>query len=79
MRLIMRHLQEEAQPPSARDVQPIPAALDELVLACLAKKPDDRPSSARDIIDRLAAVDTEPWSEQAALEWWREHVPGALA
>ena len=59
-------------------MQEIPPELDRLVLDCLAKSPDDRPQTARDILDRLEAIELEPWSERAALDWWRKHLPDAL-
>ncbi len=37
----------------------IPRPLSELILRLLAKKPDDRPATARDVIDQLAAIETD--------------------
>jgi len=39
MGLLVQHAQTPPVPPSARTERPIPAALDDLVLACLAKDP----------------------------------------
>jgi serine/threonine protein kinase len=46
IQMIARHLHDAPVPPSQRSELPVPAALDQLVLTCLAKKPQDRPPSA---------------------------------
>jgi eukaryotic-like serine/threonine-protein kinase len=51
------HLQQEPVPPSERTENPIPPALERLILACLAKQPEDRPASAADLAAGLARVD----------------------
>lgn len=49
-------------PPPLRDVNPsVPQALEELVLRCLAKSPNDRPQSCADLLKQFnAAVDQKP-------------------
>ena len=54
--IIARHLNEQPQPPSAAATRPIPAELDEIVLACLKKRPDERPQSAASLSDMLSRV-----------------------
>jgi serine/threonine-protein kinase len=56
LQTILKHLQQPPEPPSRRTDRPIPAELDTLVLACLAKRPDERPRSAAEVAERLAAV-----------------------
>jgi tRNA A-37 threonylcarbamoyl transferase component Bud32 len=56
LQTILKHLQQSPEPPSRRTDRPIPAELETLVLACLAKRPDDRPGSAGELAERLAAV-----------------------
>ena len=61
--------------PSAREV-PIPPALDQLVMSCLAKDPARRPQSARELSRRLAEIPVAtPWSEERAESWWTRHEP----
>ena len=51
------HIQQEAVPPSQRTKNPIPPALERLILACLAKQPEDRPPSAADLAAGLAQIE----------------------
>jgi len=48
--MLMQHAQKPPTPPSARTDAPIPRALEELVLSCLAKDPADRAQSARETV-----------------------------
>jgi len=59
LQTILKHLQQEPEPPSRVTDRPIPPALDELVLACLAKRPEDRPPSAAVVSQRLVPVARE--------------------
>ena len=67
---IARHLNDTPVAPSTRARQPVPPALDQLVLALLAKRPDDRPGSAALVARSLGEVDVAPWTEEQATEWW---------
>jgi len=74
MGLLVQHAQTPAAPPSARTDQPIPPALDHLVLSCLAKDPAQRPQSARELSRRLAEVEgAGAWTQDRAREWWTSH------
>ncbi len=74
MGLLLKHAQTPPTPPSARTELPIPAALDDLVLSCLAKDPANRPQSARELSLRLAEVEgANPWTQDRAREWWTTH------
>jgi serine/threonine-protein kinase len=56
--------------------RPIPAALDQLVLACLAKDPAKRPQSARELSSRLGELECAgAWTQDRAREWWTTHQP----
>lgn len=52
--LVAAHLSETPLPPSA--VVPLPAGLEALILQCMEKDPAVRPSSAREVKDRLVAI-----------------------
>jgi serine/threonine-protein kinase len=56
LQTIVMHLQREPVPPSRRTENPVPPALERLVLACLAKRPADRPQSAAELAAGLAMV-----------------------
>ncbi len=71
---LVRHVNDPPIPPSARINRPIPPALEQLVLALLAKRPEDRPESAAALARSLAAIEVEPWGETEAAEWWRQNV-----
>jgi eukaryotic-like serine/threonine-protein kinase len=70
MQVLSKHLQTAPVPPSERGAIDVAPALDELVMACLAKKPEDRPQSATELTRRLSAIDLPPWTESQAKEWW---------
>jgi serine/threonine-protein kinase len=74
--LLLHHSRTPPTPPSARTELPIPSALDDLVLACLAKDPAKRPQSARELSLRLAELEgAGSWTQDRAREWWRTHQP----
>ncbi len=74
--MVMHHAQTPPVAPSQRSEMPVPAALDALVLACLAKNPADRPQSARELQRRLEAITLGgTWSNEQAREWWSQHEP----
>jgi eukaryotic-like serine/threonine-protein kinase len=68
-----KQLLEVPEPPSIRGGRPLPDALERLVLDCLEKKPDLRPRSAREFLERLSRARAEPWSARRAEAWWSEH------
>jgi hypothetical protein len=74
MGLLMQHARAEPMPPSERSGRPIPTALDDIVMACLAKQPADRPQSAKELSRRLAAVHgAYGWTQEHAQAWWATH------
>ena len=76
MGLLLQHAQTPPKRPSARTDLPIPQALDDLVLSCLAKDPAGRPQSARELSLRLAEVEgANAWTQERAREWWAAQGP----
>jgi eukaryotic-like serine/threonine-protein kinase len=73
--LMAKRLRDDPVPPSQRTSLPIPSALDQLVIACLDRKPENRPASAAELSRSLAAIDVAPWDEAQAVEWWQTHRP----
>jgi len=78
MKVIMAHASEEPARLSQRTQQPIPAALEEAVHACLAKNPAQRPQNATELARRLAGIDCGTrWDQERAAQWWQSHAPPA--
>jgi serine/threonine-protein kinase len=76
MGLLLQHAQTPPTPPSTRTERPIPPALDDLVLSCLAKDPANRPQSARELSHRLAELEgANAWTQDRAQQWWTIHQP----
>jgi len=76
MEVLTKHAKDAPAPPSRASELPLPPEMDELVLACLAKDPAGRPSSADDLSRRLAVVPLAgDWSEETARQWWDTHHP----
>jgi serine/threonine-protein kinase len=75
MQLLLAHVQTPPPAPSSRTENPIPSDLEGLVLSCLAKDPEQRPRSPRDLLLRLdGLVLPQPWNEARAREWWKMHL-----
>jgi eukaryotic-like serine/threonine-protein kinase len=75
LQLIAKHMQEEPVPPSRRTELDVSPQLEQVVLGCLAKRPEDRPQTATELDRMLAEIEIEPWSEEEATHWWRMHQP----
>ena len=76
MATALAHVNEPAVAPSLRSEFAIPPALEQVILACLAKDPAARPASAGVLSSQLAAaVPHDSWSSEAAERWWGLHRP----
>jgi eukaryotic-like serine/threonine-protein kinase len=78
--MVLAHVQKTPVPPSGRTELSIPASLDRAVMACLAKKPEDRPANAEAFARMLEdCKEASPWTQEDAERWWRTNLPeGAL-
>jgi serine/threonine-protein kinase len=80
MEVVLNHVKTPPIPPSQRVGRAVPEALEELVLACLAKEPRERPPSAEWLAERLAQCRVESsWTPARARAWWEENLPGGPA
>ena len=67
------HLHTPPVPPSDFTKDPIPPDLEAIVLRCLSKKPEDRPSGAQELYESLVeCARTSPWKLAEAKSFWRD-------
>jgi serine/threonine-protein kinase len=80
METMVQHSQAVPVPPSARTELEVPPALDQIILSCLAKNPDERPASADALAEALSSIAPRaPWTTPRAHEWWDRHHPAGAA
>jgi len=65
------HLHSVPDPPSKRLGAPVSGDLETVLLACLSKRPEERPASANELRDHLSAcVAAGRWTNDRAAQWW---------
>ena len=75
--ILNAHLREAPLPPSARLGSPVPADLERVILRCLAKDPNDRYPTMRDLEAALAACsDAGGWTKADSQRAWRANGNG---
>jgi serine/threonine protein kinase len=68
-----KHLLETPMAPSQRLGKPLPTDVEALMLACLAKRREDRPATAEAMrASLLACADATPYDVDVGRAWWRE-------
>jgi serine/threonine-protein kinase len=73
MEVMIAHTRDPVMPPS-RIHTGVPADLEDVLLRCLAKQPDDRYPDTPSLARALAAcADTAGWSPEHAAAWWQAH------
>jgi serine/threonine-protein kinase len=76
MALLLKHVSQPPKPLSELGLS-VPGELNDLVMSCLEKSPDDRPGSACELRERLAHITfDDPWNNDRAQAWWNSNVPG---
>jgi serine/threonine-protein kinase len=76
LEIVSKHVHLEPDPPSRHSPGDMPQDLEDLILRCLEKTPERRPTSARELARLLGSVRLEDsWSDASAEAWWREHIP----
>jgi hypothetical protein len=79
--ILGQHLHSAPVPPSERAGRAVPDRLARLVLTCLAKAPEERPTSA-DALRAALLADRQlatTWTDEDAERWWREHASAAAS
>jgi hypothetical protein len=67
----MKQLHTAPVPPSSRTTRPIPSSIEALVLSCLEKDPNARPSSVAQLLTSLSRIEDVPtWTADDANQWW---------
>jgi eukaryotic-like serine/threonine-protein kinase len=76
MQSLIDHVHTKPVPPSQRTALSVPREVDEIVLACLEKDPDNRPQDAGAVGQRIAAQDlARGWTSNRAQAWWQTNLP----
>jgi serine/threonine-protein kinase len=64
------HLHDPVEPPSVVRGEAIPSDLEQLIMACLAKTPNERPASALAMRNRLSACKVQQWTRDDISSFW---------
>jgi hypothetical protein len=72
MEVLLAHVKQP--PPLPSSLAPVPADLEEVILRCLAKDPQQRPVDAEAFAAELSACrDARTWTVTDARAWWAKH------
>lgn len=73
--LMIDHVKTVPTRPSEICEVPIPSELNDVVMKCLEKDPDDRFQWIAELEDALSAVpEPTPWTRMRAAKWWELHM-----
>ena len=79
MEVIAQHATMIPRPPSQVSEFPVPCELDDAVMRCLEKNPDNRFRDAGELEEAIAAIRFDDvWSHRKAREWWMLHAPDEI-
>lgn len=84
MMLLLAHIEEPPPPLDVHAPVSVPAGLKQCLLDCLAKSPQARPQTARELLARLQAAEAElpddqRWTDERAQSWWQTYQPPSRA
>lgn len=66
-----QHLSAAPEPPSSVAACEVHRELEHIIMQCLEKKRDARPTSAAELASRLAVIPVDRWTQEAAGKWWQ--------
>ena len=72
--IVAHHISTDPVPPSRKTELAIPEGLEQVILACLAKEPEERPAGAERLLQLLDQCDLDSkWDQPQARQWWTNH------
>ena len=72
MKVLVAHASQDPEPPRLRRPD-LPAELEEIILRCMEKRPEDRFQTVVELGAELRRVPTTgEWSSEIAAQWWHE-------
>jgi eukaryotic-like serine/threonine-protein kinase len=75
LQMVVQHIETPPIAPSRRTGTTIPTDLEELILWCLQKRPDQRPADVEEVARQLAGCRLEArWTHERACAWWEENL-----
>lgn len=76
MDTMVQHVRERPVPPSQRTELDIPESLENVILRCLEKDPNERPGNCDELSELLRNCEVDAaWTQERAREWWGMHAP----
>jgi hypothetical protein len=72
------HLHTQPAPLSTRTTRRVPSELEDLILRCLAKNPEQRPQTALGLLQQLLACGIPAWTDEQARAWWAQRRAAGL-
>ena len=80
MDVMIQHVNDEPEAPTARSELEIDRGLELIVLQCLQKERSDRPASGGELMLSLTSLPiARDWTPDRSREWWDRHAPSARA
>lgn len=77
LELCRQHTEQTPTSPSQRAGVVVNHDVEQLIMQCLAKRPEDRPATAEVLEDQFAACTVAAtWTRESAKQWWDENLSG---